>query len=65
MPIYKYRCPVCLYEIEVIQKMNDDPPSCEVCADSAGEHEMFRVFDASGGIFILKGSGWPGKEMKK
>ena len=37
MPFYSYRCPKCKKEKEVIQSMNDLPPTCEGT-------EMIRIF---------------------
>jgi putative FmdB family regulatory protein len=31
MPIYEYRCRVCGFQFEVMQKMDTDPPRCPRC----------------------------------
>ncbi|MCC7548594.1 MAG: zinc ribbon domain-containing protein [Burkholderiales bacterium] len=53
MPIYEYRCRVCGFEKEYLQKLSDpaitDCPSC-------GKAEMVKLVSAAG--FQLKGSGW-------
>ena len=51
MPIYEYICPKCGAELEVLQKLNDDPPICEECSE-----EMEKQIGLSN--FILKGTGW-------
>ena len=36
MPIYEYQCTACDKEIEVLQKISDDPlQTCPVCGESA------------------------------
>lgn len=52
MPTYDYRCKVCGYEFELVQKINEKP--CRVCPQCGGE--VYRLLSPS--PFILKGSGW-------
>ena len=51
MPIYEYRCSECGEQIEVLQKMADEPPKCKSC-----NCPMKKLI--SGTSFILKGTGW-------
>jgi len=52
MPIYEYRCEGCGKEIEVMQKITDDPMS--VCPGCGGSLQRL----ISNTSFILKGTGW-------
>lgn len=53
MPIYEYQCSKCGHEVEVIQKMSDNPlTECPSCHQSA----LTKLVSASG--FQLKGTGW-------
>ena len=59
MPIYEYRCDGCGHEMELIQKMSDDPlKDCPACQSS----ELKKMISASG--FRLKGSGWYETDFK-
>lgn len=59
MPIYEYRCDGCGHEMELIQKMSDDPmKDCPVCKES----RLKKLISASG--FQLKGSGWYASDFK-
>ena len=53
MPIYEYRCAVCGYQKEYLQKVSDplltDCPEC-------GKSTFGKLLSAAG--FQLKGSGW-------
>ena len=59
MPIYEYRCENCGHELEVIQKVSEDPlrrcPDCET--DS-----LVKKVSAAG--FRLKGGGWYETDFK-
>ncbi|MEO0438012.1 MAG: zinc ribbon domain-containing protein [Pseudomonadota bacterium] len=59
MPIYEYKCSGCDEQIEVLQKMSDDPlvecPSCE------GGKLTKKV---SAAAFRLKGGGWYETDFK-
>ncbi|NIO40417.1 MAG: zinc ribbon domain-containing protein [Burkholderiales bacterium] len=53
MPIYEYRCGACGHELEIMQKMSDEPiTDCPLC----GKATLVKVISAAG--FQLKGSGW-------
>lgn len=59
MPIYEYRCDDCGHELEVIQKMSDDPlTDCPAC-EGTGLRKL-----VSAGAFQLKGSGWYATDFK-
>ncbi len=64
MPIYEYKCTECGNEIEVLQKMSDDPLSkCESC-----DGELKKLITSTS--FVLKGTGWyvtdyPSADRKK
>ena len=59
MPIYEYRCNGCGHEMEVMQKMSDDPlKDCPVCKAS----RLKKLISASG--FQLKGNGWYKSDFK-
>ncbi len=59
MPIYEYRCDGCGHEMEVMQKMSDEPmKDCPVCKES----KLKKLISASG--FRLKGSGWYETDFK-
>ncbi len=53
MPIYEYQCEECEEEIEVIQKVSDDPiETCPSCQNTSLKKK------ASMSAFHLKGGGW-------
>src|SRR2546423_10692181 len=52
MPIYEYRCKKCNNQIEVLQKMNDKPPTR--CKNCGGRLEKM----ISQTTFQFKGEGW-------
>ena len=59
MPIYEYRCDGCGHEMELIQKMSDDPmKDCPVCKES----KLKKLISAAG--FRLKGGGWYETDFK-
>lgn len=59
MPIYEYLCKGCGHEMEVMQKMSDDPmKDCPVCKES----ELKKQISAAG--FRLKGGGWYETDFK-
>ncbi len=59
MPIYEYRCDGCGHEMELIQRMSDDPmKDCPVCKES----KLKKLISAAG--FRLKGSGWYESDFK-
>ena len=60
MPIYEFQCQSCGNEVEVIQKISDDPiTDCEAC----GKPEMKKMVSAA--AFRLSGSGWYETDFKK
>ncbi len=59
MPIYEYRCDGCGHEMELMQRMSDDPmKDCPVCQES----KLKKLISAAG--FRLKGSGWYETDFK-
>jgi len=53
MPIYEYQCSVCGHQLEVIQKMSDEPlTDCPECHQPS----LTKLVSAAG--FQLKGTGW-------
>lgn len=53
MPIYEYQCTACGHQLEVLQKMSDDPlKDCPKC----NQPSLTKQVSAAG--FQLKGSGW-------
>jgi putative FmdB family regulatory protein len=52
MPIYEYQCPFCNHQLEILQKMSDEPPECPHCKKTG----LRRLVSAAG--FQLKGTGW-------
>ncbi len=61
MPTYIFLCDDCELYDEVYASLKDGPPNhkCLNC-----NLDMYQDFSASGG-FILKGSGWAGKDIKR
>ncbi len=54
MPIYEYACQKCGNEVDVLQKMDDPPPTkCEKCG---AKNKMVRRVSRTS--FVLKGGGW-------
>ena len=59
MPIYEYRCDACGHELDVLQKLADDPlRACPDCAVPA----LRRLISAPS--FRLKGDGWYETDFK-
>ena len=59
MPIYEYQCKACAHELEVIQKITEEPLKfCPEC----GKPEMVKLISAAG--FRLKGGGWYETDFK-
>ena len=52
MPIYRYRCPICEANLEVLAKMSDAPPACVECGHTPMVKGVART------AFSLKGGGW-------
>jgi putative FmdB family regulatory protein len=60
MPIYEYQCRSCGFDLEKLQRINDEPfLECPEC----GKPELVRLVSASG--FRLKGAGWYETDFKK
>lgn len=59
MPFYEYRCGACGHELEVLQKMADEPLlECPACQAQA----LVRLISAP--AFRLKGGGWYETDFK-
>ena len=59
MPIYDYKCSNCGHELEVIQKISDDPKTlCPKC----NTESLSKLISAPS--FRLKGSGWYETDFK-
>lgn len=59
MPIYEYLCSECGHQLEVIQKISDEPLSvCPECEKSALRKQI------SAPAFRLSGSGWYETDFK-
>ena len=59
MPIYEYRCEACGHELEILQKISDEPLT--VCPE-CGKPALKKLISAGG--FILKGTGWYETDFK-
>lgn len=59
MPIYEYRCDLCGFQKEFLQKMSDDTlTTCPECK----KESFSKMLSAAG--FQLKGSGWYATDFK-
>jgi len=59
MPIYEFQCQSCGNEVEVLQKISDDPlKDCDAC----GKTDMKKMVSAA--AFRLSGSGWYETDFK-
>ncbi len=59
MPIYEYKCSACGHQLEVIQRISDEPKrDCPSCGDASLEKQISRVG------FRLKGTGWYETDFK-
>lgn len=59
MPIYEYKCDACGHEMEIMQKMADDPlTECPECHKPA----LKKLVSAAG--FRLSGNGWYETDFK-
>ena len=60
MPIYEYQCESCGFDLEKLQRINDEPLlECPKC----GKPALRRLVSAAG--FRLKGAGWYETDFKK
>jgi putative FmdB family regulatory protein len=59
MPIYEYQCQACEHQMEVLQKISDEPLlDCPACTRPA----LSKMISAAG--FRLKGGGWYETDFK-
>ena len=59
MPIYDYKCSNCEHQIEVIQKLSDEPKTlCPNC----NKESLYKMVSAPS--FRLKGGGWYETDFK-
>lgn len=59
MPIYEYQCQSCHKELEVLQKISDEPLlQCPQCGEASLKKKI------SAAAFRLKGSGWYETDFK-
>ena len=59
MPIYEYQCKACGKELEVLQKISDEPlQDCPECGEAALKKKI------SAAAFRLKGGGWYETDFK-
>ncbi|MDB2647356.1 zinc ribbon domain-containing protein [Pseudomonadales bacterium] len=59
MPIYEYRCADCDHQLEVVQKLSEEPiVSCPECKKDS----LKKIISAAG--FRLKGDGWYETDFK-
>ena len=65
MPFYTFKCPECDKVIEVLQGMNDKPPTCEKCSTILPRRyvDMQRVFKVNAKPHSKDGS-WNFKKDK-
>ena len=59
MPIYEYQCQACHKQLEVLQKISDDPlVECPDCGEASLKKKV------SAAAFRLKGGGWYETDFK-
>ncbi len=59
MPIYEYQCQACGHQLEIMQKISDEPLSiCPKCQKPS----LNKLISAAG--FQLKGTGWYATDFK-
>jgi len=59
MPIYEYQCQSCNHQMEVLQKLSDEPlTDCPACGAAAVKKKVSAV------AFRLKGGGWYETDFK-
>lgn len=59
MPIYEYKCQICDYNTEVLQKVTDEPM---VICPNCGKDQLIKLL--SNTSFQLKGTGWYATDFK-
>lgn len=70
MALYRFKCPTCGLEKDVIQKFNELPPFCPICCcnpDCQGDDEVMVKLLSKPAGFRLKDDGWyaDGYQKKK
>ena len=59
MPIYEYKCENCDHQLEILQKISDEPAvTCPEC----GQDRLRKMISAA--AFKLKGTGWYETDFK-
>ena len=61
MPIYEYKCNICGFSFEIMQKVNEEPPRCDnIVVSGSLERRCGGKCKklVSKGSFALKGGGW-------
>ena len=59
MPIYEYKCEHCSHQLEILQKISDEPvKTCPEC----GKDTLRKMVSAA--AFKLKGTGWYETDFK-
>ena len=59
MPIYEYKCEHCAHQLEILQKISDEPlKTCPEC----GQDALRKMISAA--AFKLKGTGWYETDFK-
>ena len=61
MPIYEYKCQICGFSFEIIQKVDEKPPKCDNVVVSGSLEKICNGKCEkliSKGSFSLKGGGW-------
>ena len=59
MPIYEYRCADCDHQLEVVQKLSEEP--IVICPECKKDN-LKKIISAAG--FRLKGDGWYETDFK-
>ena len=59
MPIYEYKCELCGHQVEMLQKISDEP--AKTCPECGGDGLRKLV---SAAAFKLKGTGWYETDFK-
>jgi len=60
MPLYEYRCPTCGARVEVLQRVNDPPPSCGQCGRAMEKQVSSASLQFKGSGFYITDYGRPG-----
>ena len=62
MPLYEYKCALCDFKLEVLQRLDADAPICPKCTEHSQDKRpkvtsvMLRCISRTS--FSLKGDGW-------